>query len=271
MGKGIFKSLLFSILCIFCAFSARAAVSLFSDYGQIQNVQFYSSNPFWSPNSSYNQRLPQPVYAQGADLTAGDCFNVVQPLVAAQCAARDNCKNTVLSDIRPTIMVQLSTLPGHNYVSACNGYIDGVFESYLKQSGNNELKRPVAFPKGTIQNPDFKDDGGGGTKIQNPYKQQIPKWQQEIKERTEELQALQRENGADNYIVSAADFPKTAADIPLGQYIENAREGYMPFKDLNPYRTLDVKTKKEWCAEHSDLDFCHEDLPAQFKPRHNKE
>ena len=29
----------------------------FSKYGQIQNVQNYSSNPFWDPSSPYNQRV----------------------------------------------------------------------------------------------------------------------------------------------------------------------------------------------------------------------
>ena len=123
MIKDFFKSLLFVFICGFCAFSAPAAVSLFSDYGQIQNVQHYSSNPFWSPTAPYNQRLPQPVYATGADLNADDCIRVVQSLVSVQCMARDNCKNTDVSDIRPTIMVQLSNLPGANYVSACSGYI----------------------------------------------------------------------------------------------------------------------------------------------------
>ena len=110
MKGNTLKSLLLSVICGFYAFGATAAVSLFSDYGQIQNVQNYSSNPFWSPNAPYNQRLPQPVYATGADLNSEDCQKVVQSLVAAQCMARDNCKNTDLSDIRPTVMVQLSIL-----------------------------------------------------------------------------------------------------------------------------------------------------------------
>ena len=89
-GKS-FKSLLFALVCGLYAFTATATVSLFSDYGQIQNVQNYSSNPFWSPNAPYNQRLPQPVFATGADLTADDCIKVVQSMVSVQCMARDNC------------------------------------------------------------------------------------------------------------------------------------------------------------------------------------
>ena len=152
------KSLSFAVLCVFCIGFADAAVSLFSDYGQIQNVQNYSTNPFWTPNSPYNQRLPQPVYVQGADLNTEDCVKMVQLLVSAQCMARDNCKDTQLSDIRPTIMVQLSQLPGNNYVSACAGYLDGVFDAYVKQFADTIPNRPVAFPDATVPNPLVTDD-----------------------------------------------------------------------------------------------------------------
>ena len=148
-------------MCGFFALDAIAVVSLFSDYGQIQNVQNYSSNPFWTPNSPYNQRLPQPVYVQGADLNAGDCVNVLQPLVMVQCMARDNCKNTDLSDIRPAIMIQLSELPGNNYVSACAGYLDGVFDSYVKQYANAAVPSyAVPFPeaKAIVPNPMVNDE-----------------------------------------------------------------------------------------------------------------
>ena len=121
-GKMERKSLIFLTFMIGVIFTPLVAFSssLFSNYGQIQNVQNYSTNPFWTPNSPYNKKLPQPVYVQGADLKAEDCINVVQSLVSVQCMARDNCKNTSLAEIRPTIMVQLSNLPGNNYVSACS-------------------------------------------------------------------------------------------------------------------------------------------------------
>lgn len=153
MKNSVLKSFVFAVLCGVCAFSANAAVSVFSDYGQIQNVQNYSSSPFWTPNSPYNQRLPQPVYVQGADLNTDDCLRTVQALVTAQCIARDNCQNTTLAEIRPTIMVQLSQLPGNNYVSACAGYLDGVFESYVKQYGGNVPGYAVPFPAATMPNP----------------------------------------------------------------------------------------------------------------------
>lgn len=159
MKQNILKSFAFAFFCGFFAFNAPAAVSLFSDYGQIQNVQKYSSNPFWNPNSPYNQRtIPQPVYVQGTDLNTEDCINVVQSLVSVQCMVRDNCKDTTLADIRPEIMIQLSRLPGNNYVSACAGYLDGVFDSYVKQFSDSVPNHPVAFPEPTVPNPMMIDD-----------------------------------------------------------------------------------------------------------------
>ncbi len=256
MIKGFFKSLLFVFVCAFCVFSARAAVSLFSDYGQIQNVQHYSSNPFWSPTAPYNQRLPQPVYATGTDLNADDCIKVVQSLVSVQCMARDNCKNTDLSDIRPTVMVQLSNLPGANYVSACSGYIDGVFESYQKQYGNSLPNRAVAFPGATTPNANIDDSGG--IQFENPYKQQPTKWQIEQKERSDELQRLQSQNGAGSEHLSKTDFPATYADLSFSERLENDRESLIPYKDASAYRTLNVKSKAEWCNENSNSPDCKE-------------
>lgn len=249
MKKSYFKSLLIVFVCAFCGLVARAAVPIFSQYGQIQNVQNYSTNPFWSPNAPYNQRLPQPVYVQGADLNADDCIKVVQSLVAAQCMARDNCKNTDLTEIRPTIMVQLSNLPGANYVSACSGYLDGVFESYVQQYGNTLPNRPTAFPSATVPNPDLNDSGG--IKFENPYKQQPTKWQMEIRERSEELQSLQNENGADNYNVSATDFPMTYQDVSFYERMENERAGLEPYKDMVAYKTINANPEAEWCSDSS--------------------
>ena len=83
----------------------------FSQYGQIQNVQSYSSNPFWTPGSPYNQRMPQAVYVDGPEINAGDCQRVVSSLVANVCTTINNCSGAQLSDIRPTLMLQLSRHP----------------------------------------------------------------------------------------------------------------------------------------------------------------
>lgn len=256
IGKSL-KSLLVAFACGLYAFAATAAVSLFSDYGQIQNVQNYSSNPFWSPTAPYNQRLPQPVFATGADLTADDCIKVVQSMVSVQCMARDNCKNTNLSDIRPAVMVQLSNLPGANYVSSCSGYIDNIFESYKRQYGNSLPNRPTAFPNATEPNPDLNDSGG--IKFENPYKSKPTKWQTEQKERADELAELQRQNGAGGEHLSSTQFPATYADLSFSARMEYDTESLIPYKDSRPYRTLDVKTKEEWCVDHPNLPECKEE------------
>ena len=111
------KKHLCSMLCALCfaPFAAQAvdfpSPGLLSNYGQIQNVQSYSSNPFNHPDSPYNQRMPVPVYVQGTELTAADCKPVVAGLVAQQCAMMNNCAGKRVSDIRPAIMVQLSNIP----------------------------------------------------------------------------------------------------------------------------------------------------------------
>lgn len=246
------RFLLSFVLGGFSAVSAYSATTLFSNYGQVQNVQNYSTNPFWTPSSPYNQRLPQPVYVQGADLNADDCIKVVQSLVSVQCMARDNCKDTSLTDIRPSIMVQLSNLPGHNYVSACSGYIDSVYESYKSQFGNNAPTHQVAFPTATVPNPSLNNNNNQ-IQIKNPYQQQVPKWKQEINERTQELQELQEQNGAGNNQLSATDFPTTYADLSFSERMANATEGYEPYAGKTAYVFPDadhVHDSADWCSSH---------------------
>ena len=185
MKQSIKKSLSFAILCGLYASYASATVSLFSDYGQIQNVQYYSSNPFWSPNSPYNQRMPQPIFVQGTDVKAEDCIPIVQSLVSVQCMVRDNCKNATLADIRPEIMVQLSKLPGNNYVSACSGYLDGIFESYVAQYTETVPNRPVAFPDATTPNPMLINN-----EDPQPTQPNVPQWKKEMDERVKEIDNL---------------------------------------------------------------------------------
>ena len=59
-------------------------------------------------------------------------------------------------------LIQLSELPGNNYVSACAGYLDGVFDSYVKQNDNNVPNRAVAFPENKVILPNpMVNDGVG--------------------------------------------------------------------------------------------------------------
>ena len=179
-------SLSTAVFCCFYAVDAWSASPIVSDYGQIQNVQKYSSNPFWNPNSPYNQRIPQPVYATGADLNAGECINVVNSLISMQCASRNNCRDLSLKDVKPNLMVQLSNLPGKNYLSACGGYIDYLYESYVSKYGNYfSTTTPVAFPEPIVQTKPTTTTNNSVT-INNPYSTTLPKWKQEILERTQE-------------------------------------------------------------------------------------
>ena len=280
MKRRLLKLLIFVELCGFPAFYATAAVSLFSDYGQIQNVQNYSSNPFWSPNAPYNQRLPQPVYADGPDVKSGECSNIVKSLVAAQCMSRNNCKNTKISDIRPAIMVQLSNMSGKNYVSACGGYIDEIFNNYVRQYQNNIPSSNVAFPTATTPNPNTQSSTQPVT-----YTKPVAKWQKEINERAEELQSLQQRTGNDNTNnLYATDFPTTYQDRSFTDKMKDTVESYTPYKDLKAYKLPEFKSDDEWCPGHPDEPGCEAwneahnktssgsgnvpKTPSQFKPKH---
>ena len=106
-----------------------------SQYGLIQNVQSYSTNPYWNPNSPYNMRMPKAIYAQGTDLTAADCQSVTASLVASECMSKNNCNGLRISDVRPNIMLRLSQMTGANYVGSCAGYIEPAFNNFIQQYG----------------------------------------------------------------------------------------------------------------------------------------
>lgn len=198
-----------------------------SNHGLIQNVQDYSSNPFWSQTAPYNQRMPVAVYAKGADLTAAECQSVVASLVAAECAGRNNCVGVQLSDIRPAVITQMSKLPGYNYVSACAGFLDRAFTDYVAQYGTavgGTTNFPTALTPGNNANqPDFK--------IANPYAPKLPSWNGEpwlgnMIERTTELETLQAQTGGGAPKLVATQMPKTIADLTFEERMELAKAGY---------------------------------------------
>jgi hypothetical protein len=216
-----------------------------SQYGQIQNVQNYSSNPFWSPNGPYDQRFPTPVYAQGTDLNASQCQAVVAQLVAAQCGMANNCAGAKLNDVKAAVMVQLSRMTGNNYVSACSGFIDGAFNDYVKQYGS--AVQPTGFPAAIAPGnnqpqPEFK--------IKNPYAPQLPsysgeEWFKDIIDRSVELKQLQAQNGAGNERLVATQMPATYADLSFTERMENAREGYEPWADKSAYKTIQIEKDED--------------------------
>ncbi len=223
----------------------------FSKYGQIQNVQNYSSNPFWTPNSPYNQRMPQPVYAQGPDLNTDDCQRTVSNLISAECGLRNNCVGVRLMDIRPTIMTQLSRLPGHNYATACGGYIDAVFNEYVSTNAVANGSNPTAsFPAVTVPNPNATQSQQK-FQIKNPYEPKLPTWNgkpwaQEMIERTQELNQLQSQNGVGSEKIVNADFPTTYADLSFTERMANETAGYEPWKDAKAYLAMDIESEQDY-------------------------
>ena len=234
-----------AVLCAFCANDARAAQNaptLMSKYGEIQSVNKYSSNPFWTPSSPYNQRFPTPIYATGADLTAGDCNRIVGNLVSEYCAGHNYCSNSRLADIRPTVMVQLSQLPGHNFATSCGGYIDSIFENYKKTYGNtstNNVVKPAQQNAATIQ-------------INTPFKQKKSEYEIGVAERTAELESLQRQTTPTPAVTPSA-FPKTIDDLSFTDRVANTTAGYEPYKDLSAYKTPKFETEDEYYERMKSL------------------
>lgn len=223
-----------AVLCAYgvvASHAAQNAPTFMSKDGQIQSVNKYSSNPFWSPNSPYNQRIPTPIYATGPDLTTGDCNTVVKTLVASHCAARNNCTDLRISDVRPNIMVQLSQLPGHSYATSCGGYIDSAFENYKKTYGNVSAVNIVY---------------SGNNKANNTLRLTPATYTPtETETRTAELERLQKETtpGAG---IDATLFPKTVDDLSFTDRLANTTVGYEPYKNLESYKTPKFETETEY-------------------------
>ncbi len=223
-----------AVLCAYgvvASHAAQNAPTFMSKDGQIQSVNKYSSNPFWSPNSPYNQRIPTPIYATGPDLTTGDCNTVVKTLVASHCAARNNCTDLRISDVRPNIMVQLSQLPGHSYATSCGGYIDSAFENYKKTYGNVSAVNIVY---------------SGNNKANNTLRLTPATYTPtETETRTAELERLQKETtpGAG---IDATLFPKTVDDLSFTDRLANTTVGYEPYKNKSSYVTPMFETESEY-------------------------
>ena len=243
----IFSSIIFTLVGIGCFLPTVAdaqTTTPFSHYGTIQNVQNYSSNPFWSPGAGYNQRMPQPVYATGPAVETSQCQIVVFSLVTAQCAALDNCANAQISDIRPAIMLQLSRMPGGNYATSCAGYIDTVFDEYKKQNSVAQPTPGAAFPTATAPNP---NTGINGSAFPSSVQPKSPEWLQEMQERRQELKDLQAANGNDEFGINPnAQFPTTYADLSFSERMANNAEGYEPYKDKRAFTELKVESHQDY-------------------------
>ncbi len=233
------KQSTFFALCAFFIGTLHAeTISPFSKYGNIQSVHNYSSNPYWTPDSPYNLRFPTAVYATGPDIETAQCQQIVRTLVYTECASLNNCATTELSDIRPTIILQLSRIPNGNYAASCAGYIDTAFEEYIK---NYAIAVPttgqVAFPDATPSNTTKTEQ-----QIKNPFAPKTTDWGQEMQDRKSELQDLQAANGTGDITLARSAFPISSSDLSRDERLENAKTGYAPFKDAKAYNTLKIES-----------------------------
>ena len=218
--------------------SGATHIAPLSQYGQIQNVQNYSSNPFWNPNGPYNQTFPRPVYVDGPDLNSGDCERTVYALIASFCATNGNCVGMQLSDVRPSIMLQLSRLPGHNWATQCMGYIDGAFSEYQTTAMNHVPTTPVKFPTGgTVANPDINTSE---FKIKNPFAPQAPEWAKEMRERKQELKDLQNQTSNYDNSLSYSQYPATYQDLPFAERMQIQADGYEDLNNNPMYAPIDI-------------------------------
>ena len=235
------------------AHAVGTAPAIFSQYGEIQSVKKYSSNPFWNKDSPYNQNFPKPIYATGADLNTGDCNRIVENLITTYCTEHNYCTNLRISDVRPTIMVQLSQLPGHNFATSCGGYIDSAFENFQKTYGNTSMAN---LPKTGSQTTNIK--------IANPFTPKQTAEQKAIAERTAELEQLQTIT-TPTPTIDATAFPTTTADLSFTDRLANTAAGYEQYKDLPSYRTptfhdedeefferLKLQNPTEYCKRRPD-------------------
>ncbi|MBO4672512.1 MAG: hypothetical protein J5608_02555 [Alphaproteobacteria bacterium] len=194
----------------------------------IQNVQSYSSNPFYNSDNA-TVSAPKIIYATGPALKPADCQRAVQNLVEVECATRNRCQDLSLGDVRPNLMVKLSTLPGYNYASSCAGYIDTIFEQYKKNNQAQPSINPyAAFP--TVAAPNAGQNVNSRT----------PQWKTEYNERVNELRTLQQATKTTQDTVSSADFPKTFEDLSFAERNEIKWEGYEPYKDAQVYKPLNI-------------------------------
>ena len=273
------------MLCAFgmiATLSSHAAVSSLnteyanrpiSQYGLIQNVQDYSSNPFWTKDSPYNQKFPTPVYVTGPELNTADCQSTVAAMVSAYCSANNDCMDVRISDIRPFMMLQLSRMPGHNYASACSGFIDSEFESYVESHSTAMPNGTVRFPTALDANPNYD---APEFKLENPYEKKDwtwegDEWQKEKKERSQELKDLQAMNGAGNEHLYRSDFPTTFADLSFTERAEVKAEGYEPYKDKSAFQPIKIESEDTYAARKQAIEAEKERQQQEKERRHERE
>lgn len=226
--KHIFSVFMGVTACV----TTLGAAPMFSQYGQIQNVQNYSTNPLYTPNSSYRYNMPSPVYSTGPTVSTSDCQYTVTDLINNYCLGLNNCAGLDANDIRPSIMLQLSYMQNGNYSTACAGYIDDLFNKYISQHPNTEtVSVTTQSDTASVSQPT----------IASPYQNNAPTWAQDMQKRQQELQNLRQPD--DNMYPQGVlySFPSSSADLSREEKVANLTHGYEPFKDARAYREMDIQ------------------------------
>jgi hypothetical protein len=209
------KSLLFLVGALVLAYGARAQ-PLFGP--QIQNVQDYSTSPFWHPGGPYNMQIvPTPIFVGGPQLNAAQCQVAVHSAIRTQCQFRNNCRGLRAEDIRPGVIAELASRPGANYVGACAGFINPVFDEFMRQN-----PAPAGFPAPTrplAPTPQPVMAGAFGQYAQ------MPQHELDRLARQRQLEALQQQTTPTPTLV-AAQMPMTFDDLPFTERMALIHEGW---------------------------------------------
>lgn len=235
---------------VYMSVALAAGPQPFSQYGVIQGVTNYSTNPVYNPNSPYNMRMPTPVYAMGPQVDTQQCQTIVYNLIISKCALLNNCASTTLSEIRPDIMLSLSRMPGGNYAASCSGYLDSAFADYRAANTTSGPVGVTAFPDATAPNVNAYDSE---LEFYNPFDAKKPDWAIEMQERKMELENLQSQNGANNVGLERASFPTTYADLSFAERIANEAKGYEPYKDNRAFTEIEIESQEDYLTRQQNI------------------
>ena len=181
---------MFRILSIFflILFSAKLDAYTYNHNNLIKNTS--------SEQINYIHGKLTPVVIDKMNINTEKCKSVVSGIIISECSLRNNCKDMSLMDIKPIVMVRLSKIPGGNFISACNGFIDSEFNNYLLSQ-----KGGVSFPKAVKNNSNLIDFN---YKTQNYNSKKLTK----------------------------IDMPKTINDLSFAQRLNNKKKGYEQWRPV---------------------------------------
>jgi len=204
----------------------------FSGSGLIHGIPGgHTTMPGWHPGAHYAQRPPRPIFATGTELNAGDCQVITFNIIRHECSLTpDNCRGAQLHQIRPAILRQLSAIPGHNFITACGGFIDGAWAEFQRDNQGVPARpahgMPTQFPAAT--GGAGTATGGGQLITQNPFERHLPLWMEEFIERSEEMGVHHR---AQQHTVDfrPTQMPGHISDISLTERIQLTQAGMADF------------------------------------------